>query len=365
MGKKAKMPIDLKEYGSGITCFLGYNKNNQWHTNHFEFGSISHQSKKEIFENTRFDIASLTKTFTSILIHKAVEEKLFTFQTKIIDIDCHFQNLGKVTIEDLLCHRVEIWTKGYLGDITTLKEYNQILYSAYLKSPHPKYVDTHYIILSKILEVTYQKTYNELLQEKIIKPLKLTHTSFFLSENDSYTSCDKELRDNKIINIPTQKAHDAKARALVDLSIYPGHAGLFSTSKDLFLVLKSLIDESEKILKNKSKVHFFNHDDYENYIKECQQNQKEIMISLYTYGGMRYKILNEKLNPVRVPCSLDSFLFSGYTGPIYLIDKQMKIIIVLMINSVHFSKKTRAERLEYSMNLISKIYTSIKKEFFM
>ena len=131
-----------------------------------------------------------------------------------------------------------------------------------------------------------------------------------------------------------------------------------------FFILKELIDDSEKILKKQSKIHLFDHDNYDLILKRCKENNIEDIIAPYTYGSMRYKI-EKKQNPVRVSCSEDAYLFSGYTGPLYFIDKKEKIIIVVMINSVHNSRKTRQERLNTGIAIIEEIYRNIKKEFFI
>ena len=128
------------------------------------------------------------------------------------EINSYFIHLKNITIEDLLCHRIEIWTDGYLGDVKNKEDFNKILYSAYVKKNFPKYVDIHYIILSKILETVYQKDLEDLLQEKILEPLGLKNTSFNLAKNDSYVSTNGEMRNNEIVFVPPREIHDQKAR---------------------------------------------------------------------------------------------------------------------------------------------------------
>lgn len=106
-------------------------------------------------EDSLFDIASLTKTFTAILIHKAVERKLFSLSDFVIDVDSRFVNLKQVTISDLLTHATEIWTDGYLGDVKSKDEFYELLFHSYVKGTQHRYIDVHYMILAVILEKIY------------------------------------------------------------------------------------------------------------------------------------------------------------------------------------------------------------------
>lgn len=355
--------VDWNEYGSGVVIKYGQRKDDSWITKTFKNGTTEKDSStSKILESTRFDIASLTKTFTAILVHQAVEEGRFNFQSTIQELDPKFQNLNNITILDLLCHNQEIWTEGYLGDVKNKEEFSKILYTAYIKSTHPKYVDVHYIILSVILEKIYQCGFESLLEEKISKPLNLKNTSFQLKESESYASCDLEMLNNEIIHVPERQIHDKKARAFSRFHQYVGHAGLFSTAEDIFTVLASLIDDSYLLLNEKSINHFFEHDNYIDLINDYTVNHRTHIRAPYTYGGMRYTIPDSKYNVVHIRSNTpETYLFSGYTGPIYWIDKKEKIIIVVMINSVHKSRKTRKERLDFGMNLIEQIYNQINQ----
>lgn len=346
-----------EEYGSGCQIVYGKRNQNIWNTRVYVQGTIDNQSNKEVTEHTRFDIASLTKTFTAILIHQAVEEKKFSFQTKVREIEPNFKNLQMISIEDLLCHRQEIWTDGYCGNAKSKKEFLTLLYTAYVKYNVPKYVDTHYIILSTILENVYQVPFWQLVDEKICKPLGLKNTSFHLKKTDEYASCDGETRNNEIIQVPEKMPHDTKARVACQNNFAVGHAGLFSTAKDIFEIIVDIISEHSVLLNKKSQAHFFSHDDYKEYIKKYD---KDSLLAPYTYGGMRYKIEQREYDPVRVSCGSEAYLFSGYTGPIYFIDKTEMVVIVVMLNSVYHSKKTRKERLDYGIELINQIYQKIE-----
>ena len=79
-----------------------------------------------------YDIASLTKLYTAVLVYKAYEENFLDLNQSIFSINNQFRDLKETTVLDLLCHNQEIYTKGYLGDAKTVQEFYKILYSAYV-----------------------------------------------------------------------------------------------------------------------------------------------------------------------------------------------------------------------------------------
>ena len=120
----------------------------------------------EVRTDTLYDIASLTKVFTATLVYMAYEENLIDIYDNIYNIDNNFVNLKTVKVIDLLSHNQDIWTDGYLGSARSKDEFYKILYSAYVKNDIPTYVDSHYIILSTILEKIYNMSYKSYLTRK-------------------------------------------------------------------------------------------------------------------------------------------------------------------------------------------------------
>ena len=118
-------------------------------------------------EDCLFDIASLTKTVTAILIYQAVEQNLLQLTDTVSKIDHRFVYLKEVTILDLLCHAKEVWTAGYIGDAKSKEELEQMLFHSYVREYQPKYADAHYMILGAILENIYGISYREIVTKYI------------------------------------------------------------------------------------------------------------------------------------------------------------------------------------------------------
>lgn len=302
--------------------------------------------KKIMKKNTYFDIASLTKTYTATLVYICYEEKGLSLDMKITEIDKDFKNLSNISILDLLCHNQEIWTDGYLGDCTTIEEYQKVIHTAYVKSIIPKYVDIHYIILGLLLEKIYGKSLDILFEEKIFKKLELNETKFKVIENIASTNYEN-YEDN---HLKIGELHDQKARNLSKLNIITGHASIFCTAGDLLKFLASFF--SDNLLKKETIEIMLSHHDLNKYNKN-----NNMRCRTYNFMGARYYNEIESINDVPKKGKIISF--SGFTGPRYLIDFDKKIIIVLMCSCVHYTKMTRSERFDLTKEIVFNEYFKI------
>jgi len=335
--------------------------------------------KEKVNSNTLYDIASLTKTFTATLCYIAVEEKKLDINKSIFDIDNRFVNLTEVTPLDLLAHKVELWTNGYLGDSKNKEEFLNKLYTVTIKSKNPTYVDVHYMILSRILEIVYNEDYYELLLQKIIRPLGLENTTFYPKRD--IASCNFEhTPDGDVTYILEGCIHDTKARVAKEFGIHTGHAGLFTTAEDFMKFLISFVEEDKMLLKPETIKFMLDHRniDKENLVnmskfvsvnedvnlmyKECFDKKLDVHVSRCINNmGVRYKQRIALKNDVPYIASDNSIAFSGYSGPMFMIDFDRKIIIVIMCNVVHNSHLNRVERKALTDELIEKIYEKIEK----
>lgn len=327
--------------------------------------------------DTLYDIASLTKVFTSTLIYIAYEENKINIFDFVYNIDNNFINLKDVRVIDLLTHNQEVWTDGYLGDCETKEDFYNILYSAYVKSNIPMYIDVHYIILSTILEKIYGLDYKELCNQKIIKKLKLNNTTFEPDINN-VASNNYENNNGKIVDyIYPGMIHDTKARKAKSLGITTGHASIFTTASDLVTFLKSFFDYS--LLKKETIEFMLQHDDMNLYNFNCLRkisNKTNINdmyndvspnnINLYrthNHMGTRYRNDIDYLNDVPLLASDNSISFSGFTGPMFTIDFDKKIIVVIMCNVIHNTKLNRQDRKNKIVEIMNLIFEHIKKNY--
>lgn len=325
--------------------------------------------------DTLYDIASLTKTYTAVLVYMAYEEKLLDIYDTVYNVDNNFKNLKDVRIIDLLSHNQEIWTDGYLGNSKTKEEFYKILYSSSVKSKIPTYVDAHYIILSTILEKLYNTDFKNLVNEKIIKKLNLKNTTFSPDENKTASNNFECTSDKIVDNIYPGVIHDTKARVAKQLGITTGHASIFTTCDDLLIFLKTFFDYS--LLKKETIDLMLQHNDINlsNYNILKQYSNKSDINEMYedtisknpdlylpkTYNNMgtRYRNDINILNDVPTKASDNSISFSGYTGPMFTIDFERKIIVVIMCNVIHNTRLNRIERKNKVVDIMNYIFKQL------
>lgn len=88
--------------------------------------------------------------------------------------------------------------------------------------------------------------------------------------------------------------------------------------------------------------------------KKKVQNLK--VMRTYNNMGARFKNEIEELNDVPKQANDKTIVFSGYTGPSFLIDFERKIIIIIMCNHLRRTTLTRIERKRTTDQIIEDIY---------
>lgn len=339
---------------------------------------IGNKATKPILEqatsNTLYDIASLTKVFTSVLVYMAYEDGKLNLEDIVFNIDNNFTNLKNTKIRDLLSHNQNIWTNGYLGHATSKQDFFNILYSAYVKDSTPTYVDTHYIILGILLEKIYKMNYEDLCTNKIFRVLKMKDTTFNPKE-ESCASNNYEYNGNIVVNnIYPGLIHDTKGRLAKKYGLNLGHASIFTTGKDLLTFLETFFNH--KLLKKETIELMLEHrnTNEENFrILKTITNEEDInrayemiknnnffpLSRTYNNMGTRYRNIIDKINDVPNKASDNSISFSGYTGPMFTIDFDNKIIVIIMCNVIHNSRLDREERKAITFEIMNKIFNNL------
>ena len=330
---------------------------------------------QKVTSNTLYDIASLTKVFTCVLIYMAKEENKIDLNSTVYNIDNNFTNLKNTKIIDLLSHNQNIWTDGYLGNINSKEELYKILYSAYVKENIPTYVDTHYIILGILLEKIYNMSYDHLCQEKIFNVLEMKHTTFN-PDSSICASNNYENIGNKIIDdIHPGLLHDTKGRVAKQFGLNLGHASIFTTGKDLLLFLESFLNN--KLLKKETISLMLEHRDINKENKDIlkkltniddinkayniakKDNNDFSLPRTYNNMGVRYRNIIDELNDAPNKASNNTIVFSGYTGPMFTIDFDKKIIVIIMCNIIHNSKLDRDTRKSITVEIMNRIFDTL------
>jgi CubicO group peptidase (beta-lactamase class C family) len=204
--------------------------------------------------DTKFRIASITKQFTAALVLQLVEEGKIKLDGKITDYltDYRKDTGGKVTIHQLLNQTsgipdysarpnfsAEISRKTYaVADFVKKFASDDLEFEPGSKY---RYSNSGYSILGAIIEKVTGKSYETVLQERILKPLGMTnsgyaHNSTLLEKHAS----SYEKTPAGYVNAP-----------YIDMSIPYAAGSMYSTVEDLFKWDQSLYED--KILSAESK----------------------------------------------------------------------------------------------------------------
>ncbi|VAW09880.1 D-alanyl-D-alanine carboxypeptidase-like protein [hydrothermal vent metagenome] len=135
---------------------------------------------------TKYRIASITKTFTASIIMQLIEENKLALNTKLDNFFTEIPNSSSITIENLLRHRSGLFNytnTPYSSEIVTQPATQEELIALFIENgtvfqPDEKteYSNTNYVLLSFIIEDLDEKSYSNTLEDRIINPLALSNT---------------------------------------------------------------------------------------------------------------------------------------------------------------------------------------------
>lgn len=289
--------------------------------------------------NSIYDLASITKIFTCIVILKLVEEKQLRLTDTIKLLDKRFTNLSDVTIRDLLSFNVVLKTSKRIEECITYEELKGCIFSIDIEeTPKRLYSDMGAMVLKYVAEEVTEKSFYELVYFYILKPCEMydTYIEIPSTEINRVVSNNLERRiykgkdgENcyKIINdIHLGVVSDGKARGInkFEMQLH-GHAGLFSTVKDMGRFSKSLM--GGKIISRKLL----------GTIGIDRTSQIELPDGNRAYHGYLCYVKNpsKRMTEVNHLLSAEAFALGGYTGNQLTIDCKNDVFVFMASNRCH------------------------------
>lgn len=210
------------------------------------FGELTIGKGNKPNDSTLYELASVTKTFTGYIAAKAVLDKKINLDDDIrIHLDEPFPNLEfkgePIKIKHLITH-----TSGFPNfpiKSETKKAFFEGLKLIKIETkPGEKYFysNTAPELTAYILEKVYQKPYEELVVEFILKPNKMNQTKFTLNESDK----------TRLV-----KGYNDKNELMPNFNrtLWGGISGLHSTTTDLVKYMKLQLDKSNPIINESHK----------------------------------------------------------------------------------------------------------------
>lgn len=293
-------------------------------------GSITDDSDILTTKDTYYDLASVTKLFTSISIQILSRKGLIDLNKPVTYYLPEFLNLGNITIFQLLTFNAPVKTDGRVDKAKDKDEAEKILKTiSFNKNDNSNrpYTDMGAMVLKYVVEKVIGKSFYEFVNENILIPSNMTSTKVNFSKSElsniaptggnGFYYKDGNYRIN---NVNLGECYDEKARIMGQKEgILSGHAGLFSTANDMTNLAICLLNE--QILTDDELVHMA-----DNYTGNMAK-------------GIQYlgKLCYSK-NPVQVdseiyhPLSGRSFASAGWTGTQLTIDPDNKIFYSLLSN---------------------------------
>lgn len=224
--------------------------------NQMGMGSISiFKNEKEVYRNsigyldmdngicasadTKYRIGSVSKSITAAIIMQLIEENKLEPDRRLADFFPEIPNAEKITIEHLLRHQSGLYNFTNSADYNTWMQNSKsrlelieiITRNGTVFNPGEKteYSNTNYVLLSYIAERVDQKGFTTILNERIIKPLKLKNT-YYGSKIDP--------GKNEALSYSRLCLWEPATET--DMSIPAGAGGIVSTPTDLNVFYTSL-----------------------------------------------------------------------------------------------------------------------------
>ena len=146
------------------------------------------ENKVPVTTETLFAIGSCTKAFTTFVMGNLVDEGIIHWDQPVIDALPEFRLWDQyattnLTIRDLLTHRSGmpphefVWYNSKMSKTEMLKRIRFLQPSSDIRKRY-QYGNLMYFTAGLLMEEATGKTWEELVQEKILTPLGMNHTNF-------------------------------------------------------------------------------------------------------------------------------------------------------------------------------------------
>ena len=177
---------------------------------------------------TEFRIGSLTKMFTSTLIHQLAEESLLSVNDPISKFVPGFQDGKSITINHLLTHTSGI--KGRTnGEPKSLEESISMFKTeplAFTPGSQFQYNNFNYLLLSYIAEKVTGASYATLVEKRILRKAGMDHSGIDKNERQSTSKANGYITNPETANWEVANGGN--------VSLASGAGAMYSTIRDLY-----------------------------------------------------------------------------------------------------------------------------------
>lgn len=280
--------------------------------------------------DTIFDMASVSKLFTSTAIMQLYEKGRFDLDDPVADYLPEFADNGKeeVTIRQLLTH-----TSGFepfiplyqMGD-SREERMEIVLRHPLVNRPGSNYVysDLNLITLGALVEKLTGQRLDQYVREHITKPLDMSDTMYNPAERLKKRIAATEFQPWTQRGMVWGEVHDENAWSLDGVA---GHAGVFSTARDMAVFAQMMLNGGKyggKRILSEESVELM----AENQIPEFPGDDHGLGWELYQGWYM------DALSDSR------TMGHTGYTGTSIVVSPNNETICIVLTNRVHPTRNT-------------------------
>lgn len=206
---------------------------------------VSRHERIAMRRNTIFDMASVSKLFTSIVAVQQMERQTLVLEAPVATYLPDFASNGKqeVTIQHLLTH-----TSGFTSWLPLYSKYSDkesrlraVREAPLINPPGSKYLysDLNMISLAMVVEKITGKSLDVLVRNGITGPLRMRDTGY-----NPAVRLRRRIAATEFQVVPDRgmvwgEVHDENAWSLDGVA---GHAGVFSTADDLAVLSQTLLN---------------------------------------------------------------------------------------------------------------------------
>jgi CubicO group peptidase (beta-lactamase class C family) len=280
-------------------------------------------------KDTIFDLASVSKLFTSIAVMQLVERDRIDLDRPVASYIPAFGNNGKasITVEMLLTH-----TSGLAAWLPLYRDYDspeariQAIYDsapAYPPGTDYVYSDLGMIVLGELVETVGGESLDEHVRDHITEPLEMDDTGYNPPPDQLGRIAATEYQPWTGRGMIRGSVHDENAWSLEGVA---GHAGVFSTGHDLAVLAQTFLNDGrygrERILDEETVEQMMT-----NYNSNFPGNDHGLGFELYQHWYM---------DAMSTPTSAGH---TGFTGTSMVLNPLDDSFVILLTNRVHPSRE--------------------------
>jgi len=290
---------------------------------------------KPVLSNTVYDIASVTKIIVATAILMLIDQGDISLDDEISRFFPKSDYGEKVTIYHLLTHTSEISIQ--MSKLIELKD-SELMHQKILQAPlrgEPgtavMFTNANSYLLGEIIKKVSTQTLDQFLYRELFTPLGMNETVFNPPDEWKNRIPPTEITEQR--GIIRGKVHDESAYALGGVV---GHAGLFSTVKDLQkfgqLWLQEGTYNSHRLFSS-------------SLAQEAIKNHAPVNSPATGFGWMLNSSWMGKLGPI-------AFGHTGFTGTLILVAPKYELVVVLLSNRT-YPHRTAKDRHIYEAEIMN------------